>query len=69
MKFKALRDFVYHGESYSDGDIVDLIDHVAKKLCNRGYGEIPIETPEPEKEESKFSFKKKKRKNRSHSSG
>ena len=39
-KFIASRDFDYHGTEYKEGDTVELVDHVAEKLCKRGYGSM-----------------------------
>lgn len=66
--FIANRYFEYHGNSYTEGDIVEAEDHVVEKLCKRGYGtmkfsdecridEIPIE-----KEERKTKSRRKRKK-------
>lgn len=67
-KVELLRDVDYHGKSYNEGDMIELIDHVADKFCKRGYAK-PYVKEETEEKVSQPSFKKKKRKNRSHSSG
>lgn len=67
-KFIANRDFEYHGDSYKEGDTVEAEDHVAEKLCKRGYGsmrsgeerrveEVPVEISKRKK-----SRRKKKKK-------
>lgn len=65
-KFIANRYFEYHGTSYEEGDTVEVEDHVADKLCKRGYGSMRIgderrveEAPVVESKRKKSRRKKK----------
>ncbi len=67
-KFIASRDFEYHGDEYKEGDVVEVEDHVADKLCKRGYGsmrfgdERRVEDVPVEVSKRKKSRRKKKKK-------
>ena len=62
-KIIVTQDFDYHGESYNVDDVVELVDHVAEKLCNRGkgkaYSEESVEEPIPQPRKRKRRKKKK----------
>lgn len=62
-KVTVTQDFDYHGVSYTVDDVVELVDHVAHKLCNRGkvkaYYEAEEDTYTPQPRKQKRRKKKK----------
>lgn len=62
-KIIVTQDFEYHGESYNVDDVVELVDHVADKLCNRGKGKAYYEaeedtyTPQPKRKKRRTKKK------------